>query len=284
MNYDYRMKYITIILWLSLFLAGCGMLPEQRATPVATPTLVVTSMPEQERDGKQPTAPAEVEPPPPTEETFLHDTIFLEGFEIRSDPDQPGLVFLHIEGQLPTPCHQFGSQICPACAQNAPNLIEVNVYSLIETGRVCRGPTTPFEQDIPLGVYTAGVYSVAVNGQHVGTFDAAKMGHEEALMEMIRGNVFIEETQMTAPEAAGEQVRLTIQGYMPTPCHLFQADVSVPNEKNEIQVEAYSLVPAGQACIQVIQDFTTDVQLGLLPGGTYSVWLNGEELGEVVIR
>ena len=277
------MKYVTIFLWLSFFLGGCGTLLEQGTAPIAAPTLVATSLPEQESDGKQPTAPAEVESPPPTEETFLRDTIFLDKAEIRSNPDQPGLVFLHVEGQLPTPCHQFGSQICPSCAQNFPNLIVVNVYSIIETGRVCRGPTTPFEQDIPLGVYTDGVYSVAVNGQHVGTFDAAKMGHEEAFVPMIRGNVFIEGTQITAPEVPGGQVNLTIQGYLPTPCHIFQVEVSPPDAENEIQIDAFSLVPAEQVCIDVIQDFTTDVPLGMLSAGIYTIWLNGEKWGDVTV-
>jgi hypothetical protein len=266
-----NMKAVPLLLVI-FFLAGCTTLPAQETTPADAPTLVGTLLPTQ--------TPAGTETPPPTEEPFTKDTVFLEVSELQSLPDQPGLVLLHIEGQLPTSCHQFGSAVCPSCAENSPNLIQVNVYSLIETGKVCRGPTTPFEQDIPLGTFTEGVYVVEVNGQHVGEFDAATFGKE---VEMVRGTVFIEGMSVISPESYNEQATIMVQGYLPTPCNVFSADVSAPNENGEIQVDAYSLVPGGEACIDVIQDFTSEIPLGQLPPGSYSVWVNGEKVGDVVV-
>ncbi|NJN44563.1 MAG: hypothetical protein HC806_07480 [Anaerolineae bacterium] len=197
--------------------------------------------------------------------------------------NQSNLVVLHISGQLPTPCHQLASAVCPSCAPNAPNLIQVNVHSLIEKGKTCRGPTTPFEQDIPIGAYYEGLHSVLLNGRHIGTFDAAKLGQPDAFLERSRGKVFIEGTHLRSVETENRQAILTIQGFLPTPCHVFQAEVSVPDSSNGIQVQAYSLVPLSQNCVDAIQDFTTDVPLGLLPTGTYQISLNDKWLGEISV-
>jgi hypothetical protein len=268
------MKHKWIILGLSFWLAGCATLPEQETTPAVVPTPIGT----QAAIGSP--TPTVVETPPPTEEPFTKDIVFLEVAELQSSPDQPGLVLLHVEGQLPTACHQLGTAVCPSCVENFPNLIEVNVYSLIETGKTCRGPTTPFLQDIPLGVFTEGIYVVQVNGQHIGEFDAATFGKE---VEMVRGTVFIEGMDLISPESYNEPATLVVQGYLPTPCNIFSADVSAPNENGEIQIDAYSLAPIGAACIDVIQDFTSEVPLGQLPPGSYSVWVNGENVGDVVV-
>ena len=280
MKYFKSFWFVVLFLVGSATLAGCATIPVQEITPAEIPSPVKTPILDQNPYGDQPPT-QEVALPSPTEENFSRDTIYLELAELQMPEGQSGLVLLPVEGQLPTPCHQFASAICPACAVSTPNLIEVNVYSIIEAGRECRGPTTPFEQDIPLGVYTEGVHSVSVNGQHVGSFDASKLEPKEAFLEMARGTVLIENTNVVLPNSESEQVLLTLQGYLPTPCNVFQADVSAPDAENQIQVEAYSLAPVDQVCIDIVQDFTTDVPLGMLPPGTYSIWLNGEAVGEV---
>ena len=263
-------------------LVGCATIPGQETKPAAMPSPIGTPTLAQNPNGEPPST-LEAVSPSPTDENFSRDTLYLELAEIQMPEGQSGLVILHLEGQLPTPCHQFASAICPACAVSTPDLIEVNVYSILEAGRECRGPTTPFEQDIPLGVYPEGIHSVSVNGQHVGSFDASKLGQKEVLLEMARGTALIENTNLVLPNSESEQVLLTLQGYLPTPCNVFQAEVSAPDAENVIRVEAYSLAPVGQVCIDVIQDFTTDVPLGVLPSGTYSIWLNGETIGEVSV-
>ncbi len=210
----------------------------------------------------------------------MRDTVYLESSELHTQEDQPGIMFLHVTGQLPTPCHQASAVVCPSCSATNKNLIQVNLYALIENGRACKGPTTPFEQDIPLGLFTEGVHVVLLNGQYVGEFDAASLNNE---VSMERAQVFLEMISIIAPEGYNEQARLTVQGYLPTPCNVFKADVAPVNEKNEILVEAYSLFPTGEECLDVVQDFTSEVPLGLLGQGVYSIIVNGEAVGKLVV-
>ena len=267
------MKHIWLLALLVLFLPACAS-PSGQANPPNAPTPIGTLAPHVT------TTPPPTLLPSPTAEPFVRDAFFLEEAELRSLADQPDLVLLHVQGQLPTACHQFGSAVCPSCAANAPNLIQVNVYALIETGRVCKGPTVPIEQDIPLGIYTEGIYVVQLNGQYVGDFDAANFSLE---VNMTRSVAYLEIISLIPPEADTAQPKLIVKGYLPTPCHVFKADVSAPDDQDVIRVDAYSLVPVGLICIEMIQDFSSDIPLGSLPPGSYSIWVNGEEAGEMVV-
>jgi hypothetical protein len=67
---------------------------------------------------------------------------------------------------------------------------------------------------------------------------------------------------------------------MPTPCHLLKVNVSKPDGENKIAIEAYSLVDPNQNCIQVLKAFDETIPLDSYTDGTYTVTLNGEEVGE----
>jgi len=45
-------------------------------------------------------------------------------------------------------------------------------------------------------------------------------------------------------------------------------------------VEVYSLVQPDQVCIQVLEPFDVNVPLGSYVAGSYTVVINGEEMGE----
>lgn len=261
--------------FLGLFLlTACGSQTSQEF-PLNVPTPVGTFF-----QPPTPTGEPSATPLPPVPEPFTRDAIYLEETELRTLPDQPGMIVLYVAGQLPTPCHQAASVVCPSCMVNAPNLIQVSLCALIETGKVCRGPTTPFEQEVPLGVFSEGVYVVQLNGQYVGEFDAARVG---SVVEMRRGEVFIEGVSLLPPSENNGQARMLVQGVLPTPCHVFKAEVAPVNENGEIQIEAYSLVSAEGACVDVVQDFTTEIPLGALAAGNYSIWVNGEKVGALEV-
>ena len=95
-----------------------------------------------------------------------------------------------------------------------------------------------------------------------------------------RGEVFINSQELLVMESYPLQVSLLIKGTLPTPCHKLKAEVSQPDEQNQIAVEAYSLVDPNQMCIQVLKSFEENIPLGSYPDGTYTVTLNGEEIGE----
>jgi hypothetical protein len=75
-------------------------------------------------------------------------------------------------------------------------------------------------------------------------------------------------------------VMLSLKGTLPTPCYHLRARLSEPDKDNRIQVEVYSLYNPDEICIQVIQQFDTFIPLGSYPAGTYTVWLNGNKVGD----
>ena len=97
-----------------------------------------------------------------------------------------------------------------------------------------------------------------------------------------KGPVYISSSDLLIMESFPVQVALHITGDLPTPCHRFQAEVAKPDAENRIEVTAYSLANPELMCAQVLQPFEESVPIPMdgAPDGTYSVWLNGEEVGE----
>jgi inhibitor of cysteine peptidase len=97
---------------------------------------------------------------------------------------------------------------------------------------------------------------------------------------MIRGEAFVESAEVILLESFPVQVNLAVKGTLPTPCHLLRAEVGEPDENGRIDVELYSLTEPGVICIQVLQPFDTTIPLGSYPSGSYTVYVNGEKVGE----
>ena len=95
-----------------------------------------------------------------------------------------------------------------------------------------------------------------------------------------RGNVFINESELLIRESFPPQITLRISGDLPTPCHELRVNVLAPDSENIINVEVYSVVDPDLACIQVLEPFQANIDLGTFPGGHYVVRVNGGILGE----
>lgn len=98
--------------------------------------------------------------------------------------------------------------------------------------------------------------------------------------EQIRGPAFIDQAELLIRESYPIQVDLRLRGSLPTPCATLRWSVGEPDEQGRIEVEAYSSQDAALACIQVLQEFEENLPLGAYSTGSYSVWLNGERIGE----
>lgn len=96
-----------------------------------------------------------------------------------------------------------------------------------------------------------------------------------------RGGVFLDSLEVIQRESYPVQLALVLQGNLPTPCHEFRADVAEPDEQGRIVVDVYSRFDPEEVCIQVLQPFQETVELGSHAGGTFTVWVNGEMVGEV---
>ena len=95
-----------------------------------------------------------------------------------------------------------------------------------------------------------------------------------------RGNVFIDKSELLVMESDPIQIALVLKGALPTPCNQLRVVASPPDEQNRIQVDVYSVIDPTQICIQVLEPLDTNVGLGSFPAEHYSVWVNGEKIGE----
>jgi inhibitor of cysteine peptidase len=96
------------------------------------------------------------------------------------------------------------------------------------------------------------------------------------------GPIFINSSELLVAESYPVQVHLHITGDLPTPCNRFRADVAAPNSENQIHVRAYTVVNPDMMCTQALEPFDENVAIPMdgAADGFYSVWLNGELVGE----
>lgn len=93
------------------------------------------------------------------------------------------------------------------------------------------------------------------------------------------GEVFIDSADLLILESYPIQINLVLQGNLPTPCHQLRIVANQPDENNRILVEVYSVVDPEQVCIQMLESFEVTYHLGSFPTGSYTILVNGEEIG-----
>jgi hypothetical protein len=100
--------------------------------------------------------------------------------------------------------------------------------------------------------------------------------------KLTRGEAFLElqDSEVVLMETNPVQVRLHLQGSLPNPCHQLRVNPAQPDAQNRIQVEVYSVTDPDKMCTEVLQPFNVLVPLENLPKGHYSIYINGELLGE----
>ena len=149
------MKELILLLTMSLLLAGCSLLPASGAT--STPTS--SSIP-----------PSSYEPQP-DDVKLQRDQVHLdvENSRVVIGESLPVQVSLILNGNLSDPCHKLRVVAPPA---NLQKEIRLEVYSVFDPKEVCITVLKPFNATIPLGSYSSGHYTVYVNDQLVGEFDA----------------------------------------------------------------------------------------------------------------
>ena len=89
------------------------------------------------------------------------DILTLESFTLH--------IQLHVQGSLPTPCHQLRVVLDKPDQQNQ---IHVSIYSLVNPDQACTQILDPFEVNIPLGSFPSGNYTILVNDERVGEITA----------------------------------------------------------------------------------------------------------------
>jgi len=97
---------------------------------------------------------------------------------------------------------------------------------------------------------------------------------------LTRGEVFLDSTEILVMESYPMQIMLVLKGSLPTPCNQLRVADNPPDKQNQIHIEVYSVIDQAQACVQVLESFEANIPLGSFPSGHYSVWINGEMIGE----
>ncbi len=147
-------QHIGIILFI-LSISGCSLIPGGRqATPTPVP----------------PIPPSDYQPQP-GDDKLKRDQVFvdLENSDLLIMESYPIQVSAMLKGSLSDPCHQLRVVVTPA---NTDNQINLEVYSVYDPGVACITVIESFTANVPLGFYSDGHYSVHVNGQLLGEFDA----------------------------------------------------------------------------------------------------------------
>jgi inhibitor of cysteine peptidase len=98
--------------------------------------------------------------------------------------------------------------------------------------------------------------------------------------ELLRGNAYVESTDLLTMESYPLQFTLVVSGNLPTPCNQLRVDVQPPDAEHKIVVDVYSIVPPDKMCAEVLQPFSVNVPLGSFASGHYTVWVNGEQVAE----
>jgi hypothetical protein len=152
------------IFWLLiLFAVSCA--PQPQAT--TGPDTAVTSPPEDNMSTNQPNMNPFA--PKPGDSKFTRGNAYINEATLMIRESYPPQISLTVRGDLPTPCNELRVKID---APDRENKIMVDVYSLVDPNKVCIQVLKPFQEYIDLGTFSTGHYSVWVNGEMAGEFDA----------------------------------------------------------------------------------------------------------------
>jgi hypothetical protein len=106
---------------------------------------------------------------------LISDKVFLDytRSHLITVSTSPLTVDAYIVGNLPDPCHLLR---ITESTLTASKMIKIEVYSLVKPGTICITVLKPFAVTYPLGTFTAGVYTVTLNGVELGKFGSSSTG------------------------------------------------------------------------------------------------------------
>jgi hypothetical protein len=160
------MKRLSILLVVLAVLVACA--PTQ-TTPPSNATSIQNATPAQDATPVQGGGLAPIYAPRAGNDALQRGNAYIDSADILTMESYPLQFSVVLKGNLPTPCHELRAVYNPPDAENK---IQLEVYSVADPSAVCAQMLEPFEQNIPLGSFPAGHYTVWVNGRQMGEFDA----------------------------------------------------------------------------------------------------------------
>ena len=97
-----------------------------------------------------------------------------------------------------------------------------------------------------------------------------------------RDKVFLdfESSSLVVEGTTQRNARVVLNGNLSDPCHMLRVVVSPLNSQREISLDVYSVFDPGVRCIMVLRPFNAAIPLGSFSGGHFTVFANGQLLGE----
>lgn len=98
------------------------------------------------------------------------------------------------------------------------------------------------------------------------------------------GSFFIEKGELRSNPSNPAQTDLFVAGQLPTQCHEVRAYINPPNENKTLVVRVYSVADTGKVCTQALQPYEGVIATFTdIPAGTYTVFANDMNIGEIAI-
>jgi hypothetical protein len=79
------------------------------------------------------------------------------------------------------------------------------------------------------------------------------------------------------------RVTIYFLGSMPSVCSELRIAINAPDDDGRVLLEVYSLMDPGTTCDRVFQQFEATILLGTYTDGRYTIWVNGELVGDFVV-
>jgi hypothetical protein len=186
----FRLKFLPIILLLTLALTACGgeLLPLPQPTPIIlhpdaatvptpTPFKLPSSTPSSSANDTTPEA-TDINIPPvstdmlpkPADQILKQGTAEVSSAQVIQLPTDPPQYVVHMTGDTPTPCHKL--RVSVDISKN-DNRVVMETYSVFDPKVICLQMVKPFDVTVPLGKLAVNDYTVWLNGQPVGEIKAS---------------------------------------------------------------------------------------------------------------
>ncbi len=156
------MKHIIILMLTFALIAACAPAPSPDLPATAPPSEFPVST-------SSSPIPGNPYAPQPGDEKLKRSTAFMNSADLLLMESFPIQVAMIIRGSLPTPCHNLRVVIK---TPDGDNNVDLEAYSVTDPNISCVQVLKSFEASVPMGLFAPGHYTVSVNGERVGEFDA----------------------------------------------------------------------------------------------------------------
>lgn len=103
--------------------------------------------------------------PLPADKNLTRADAHISDMDVVLSQTEPVQGILQISGELPNPCYSLRAEVSEP---DADQVINVDIYTVVDPNAICAQVIKPYAKNIELGVLPAGKYSVKVNGTLVG--------------------------------------------------------------------------------------------------------------------